>query len=114
MIMTGAEPFFFHGSEDVGVLLVHGYSGTPAELRELGERLHTDNNYTVLGILLPGHGTDPHDLERIKWQDWYLAVEAGVKMLKQTCRKVVVIGMSMGSLLTLMAASELELQWLLW
>jgi len=108
MIMTGAEPFYFPGSEEIGVLLVHGYSGSPAEVRELGERLNKDKAYTILGVLLPGHGTDPHALEHIKWEDWYLAVQAGVKKLKKTCQKVVVIGMSMGSLLTLVAASELS------
>ena len=109
MIISGAEPFFFHGSKKLGVLLVHGYSGSPAEVRELGERLYKQEKYTVLGVLLPGHGTDPHALEHTKWEDWYLAVQAGVRQLQKTCQRVVVIGMSMGSLLTLNAAAEFNL-----
>ena len=109
MIISGAEPFLFHGSNKVGVLLVHGYSGSPAEVRELGEKLYKEERYTVLGVLLPGHGTDPHNLEHTTWEDWYLAVQAGVRQLQRDCDKVVVIGMSMGSLLTLKAAAEFNL-----
>ena len=110
MVMKGAEPYFFSGSEGkMGILLVHGYSGSPAEVRELAERLNQDEGYTTLGVLLPGHGTDPHDLEKVKWEDWYVAVKAGVKKLKLTCPQVVVIGMSMGSLLTLLVSTELKL-----
>lgn len=110
MLMPGAEPYFFPGKpEKMGILLVHGYSGSPAEVRELAERLHNEEGYTTLGVLLPGHGSDPHELMATTWEDWYLAVKAGVQKLRKTCSQVVIIGMSMGSLLTLVAASELKI-----
>ena len=106
MILKGAEPFYFPGN-DHGILLVHGFSGTPGEVRELGEKLHMEENYTVKGILLPGHGTDPHELEHTTWQQWEKAVEQGVLELMDRCSDITVVGMSMGSLLTLVAAANL-------
>ena len=105
-MLKGAEPFFFPGN-DHGILLIHGFSGSPGELRELGEKLHIEENYTVKGILLPGHGTDPHALEHTTWQDWYRAVEKAVLELMEVCQDITVVGMSMGSLLTLMAGANL-------
>lgn len=111
MVMKGAEPYFFPGeSGKTGILLVHGYSGSPGEVRELGERFHKEEGYTTLGVLLPGHGTDPHELENITWEDWYSVVKAGVEKLSQTCSEIVVVGMSMGSLLTLLAGAELPVK----
>jgi carboxylesterase len=107
MIIRGAEPFYFPGNTR-GVLLVHGFSGSPGEVRELGEKLHIEENYTVKGILLPGHGTNPHDLEHITWQDWYKAVENGVLELMNVCSDITVVGMSMGALLTLLVGTNPE------
>ena len=53
MLMQGAEAYYFPGNE-VGIILVHGFTGSPAELKELGEELHKEG-YTVQGVLLPGH-----------------------------------------------------------
>ena len=53
MAKLGAKPFFFKGGSE-GVLLIHGYTGAPGEMRLLGEFLHS-RGYTVLGVLLPGH-----------------------------------------------------------
>ena len=46
--------FFLHGSRDAGVLLVHGYTGAPAEMRMLGNFLQAKGGYTVLGVCLAG------------------------------------------------------------
>ena len=66
-------PFFFEGGPD-GVLLVHGLTATTAEVRPLAEDLHAAG-YTVSGPLLPGHGTQPEDLNHVRWQDWLQTVE---------------------------------------
>lgn len=111
MLMPGAEPYFFSGKKErAGIVLVHGYSGSPAEVRELAERLNQEEGYTTLGVLLPGHGTKPQDLMTVQWEEWYLAVKAAVEKVHATCQDVFVIGMSMGSLLTLVAAQELNLK----
>ena len=98
---TSCETFYFKKSEDIGVLLVHGFTGSPGEMRPLGEYL-TDKGITVKGILLPGHCTSPEDLATKKWQDWVSAVEEGYKSLQQDgIHKIFVCGLSLGGALTL-------------
>ena len=95
------ETYYFRKSDDVGVLLVHGFTGSPGEIRPLGEYL-ADKGITVKGILLPGHCTSPEDLARKKWQDWVAAVNEGYKSLQQEgVYKIFVCGLSLGGALTL-------------
>ena len=58
-------------------------SGTPAEMRLLGDYLQQEG-YTVLGVRLPGHGTEPWALNEIQWQNWYEEVEKGYNRLQQS------------------------------
>ena len=101
-----AGTFFLHGSRDTGVLLVHGYSGAPAEMRMLGNFLQEKGGYTVLGVCLAGHCTTVEALEQTTWPDWYEAVEDGVKALHSHCRHIYIAGQSMGGLLAIKAAAE--------
>ena len=103
-MLQGAEPYFWPGTRGKGVLLVHGFTGSPSELRELGEILHR-KGYTVEGLLLKGHGTDPRDLLEVKAEQWEEQVRQGVAHLKETCVQVTVIGLSMGGLLALYAGA---------
>ncbi|MCD8360145.1 MAG: alpha/beta fold hydrolase [Acidaminococcaceae bacterium] len=104
-LFSGNEEFFFQGSKQ-GVVLVHGYTGAPGEMRLLGEYLR-QQGLTVLGVRLAGHGTTPQELNETKWQDWYQAVEDGVQRLREICGSVAIVGLSMGGLLTIKAAAEL-------
>ena len=83
---SGNEEFFFQGGKQ-GIVLVHGYTGAPGEMRLLGEYLH-QQGLTVLGVRLAGHGTTPQDLNETKWQDWYKAVSDGVYRLQAGCDRV--------------------------
>jgi carboxylesterase len=103
-MLQGAEPYHFAGTNGIGVLLIHGFTGSPSELRELGERLHK-KGYTVEGILLKGHGTTPEDLMQVKAEDWLQQVRDAMEALRKTCRKVVALGLSMGGLLAIYAAA---------
>ncbi|MDU4960987.1 MAG: alpha/beta fold hydrolase [Sporomusaceae bacterium] len=103
-ILTGAEPFFFRGDQR-GVLLPHGFTGSPSEMRLLGEYLR-DQGYTVYGPRLPGHGTRVSDMEKTDWRQWYGAVEDGFHILQSVCQEVSVVGLSMGGILSLLLASE--------
>lgn len=109
LIMSGAEPFLFAGSK-VGVLLIHGFTGSPAAMRGLGEYLNQNQGYTTLGIRLPGHGTHVDDLRRPAWRDWLTTVEDGLNLLRGMCDQVYVAGISMGGVLTLIAASRYQVQ----
>jgi carboxylesterase len=103
-ILTGAEPFKHDGS-DVGVLLCHGFTGTPQSMRGWGEYL-ADRGYTVHAPLLPGHGTTWQEMNRTRWEDWYSCVDAAFRELHETCERVVVGGLSMGATLSLQLAQE--------
>lgn len=97
------EPFSFPGGP-VGCLLIHGFTGSPSEMRFLGNRLAAAG-MTVLGIRLPGHGTTPEDMAQTRWEDWVGDAEAAAVQLGQTCQKVIGIGLSMGGLLALHLAA---------
>ena len=98
------SPFFLEGGP-VGVLLIHGFTGSPPEMRPLGDYLH-QRGYTVSGPLLPGHGTTVEDMNRRKWTEWTGHVEQSLADLQARCETVFVGGLSMGSLLTLYLAAH--------
>lgn len=89
----------------IGVLLIHGFTGSVAETRPMGEYLAA-RDLTVRCPLLPGHGTSPVALTRIAWQDWTGEVEAELQALGQDCDRVFVGGLSLGALLTLWLGSQ--------
>ena len=98
------SPFFFPGGAE-GCLLIHGFTGSPPELRPMGEYL-ADCGLTVSGPLLAGHGTEPQDLARTTWQDWYDSAEKAFQELQRRCRKPFVGGFSLGALLALHLAAH--------
>ena len=99
------RPFLFSGGS-VGCLLIHGFTGTPNEMRGLG-RFLADEGHTVLGVRLFAHSTDPRDMQRAAWRDWAASVEDGYWMLREAVREVVVLGLSMGGALALELAARL-------
>ncbi|MFR9729191.1 alpha/beta hydrolase [Saccharopolyspora sp. MS10] len=103
-VLPGAEPFVHEGSEDIGVLLCHGFTGTPQSMRAWGEHLAAEG-ITVRCPRLPGHGTHWRDLNRTRWTDWYAAAERELAQLAG-CRSIFVFGQSMGGALTLRLAQE--------
>jgi len=99
LIRRGAETFFLQGGAD-GVLLIHGFTGSPAELLLLGKILNAAG-FTVLGIRLAGHGTNEQDLMRTTKENWFNSVLDGYAILQGACEKIFVVGHSMGALLAL-------------
>lgn len=100
------QPFFFEGDaiNDVGVLLLHGFTGSPAEMRPLGEFL-SQQGYAAKAPLLPKHGGMPHDLKGAHWEDWANAATRALHELSREYKHVFVVGLSMGGLLTLHLAA---------
>ena len=102
------SPFFLEGGP-IGVMLIHGFTGSPPEMRLLGNYLH-ERGLTVSGPCLPGHGTTLEDLNQQRWLDWVNHLEAALVDLKTRCDTVFVGGLSLGGLLTLyLAAHQAEL-----
>jgi carboxylesterase len=79
----------------IGVLLVHGFTGSPASMRPWAAYLN-DLGYSVSVPLLPGHGTKPEDLNRVHWREWSQKVETELDVLRKSCQKVFIAGLSMG------------------
>lgn len=100
------KPFDLQGGPH-GVLLIHGFTGSAAHMRLIGEELHR-RGYTVKGINLPGHATSMEDMARTTWQDWLQAAKRAVLEMKETCEKVSVAGLSMGGVLSLLLAEQMD------
>jgi carboxylesterase len=100
---TEAE-FFFPGNRQ-GVLLIHGLTGTPTEMRMLGKGLNLAG-FTVLGVQLAGHCGSEDDLLATTWQDWYRSVEDAAVRLSGQVDQLFVGGLSMGALLALRLAAQ--------
>jgi carboxylesterase len=98
------EPFRL-GTGDAGALLIHGFCGTPPEMRGMGEFL-ARRGFRVHGALLTGHGTTPEQLEQTSWQDWIDSAQAQLDALKKECATVCVAGQSMGGTLGLLLAAR--------
>ncbi len=103
-VMHGAEPFVFEGDE-IGVLVIHGFTGTPQSMRPLGEALHRAG-CTVRGPLLPGHGVSVEAMARSTAREWTGAVERSFADLRARCSRVFVAGLSMGGALALHLAGR--------
>jgi carboxylesterase len=101
-VMAGAEPYSSAGGP-VGVLLCHGFTGSPGSLRPWAEYL-AGHGFSVSLPRLPGHGTTWQDMARTGWQDWLGAVEEAFVSLSAECDQVFVFGLSMGGCLALRLA----------
>ncbi len=84
----------------IGVLLIHGFGGSPRSLHELAHRC-VGAGYTVALPLLAGHGSTPEDMEASRWTEWTADVEQAYGWLRARTEKVFVCGLSMGGTLAL-------------
>lgn len=92
-----------HGGK--GILLLHGFCGSAAQMRYLAEGLHR-LGYTVSAPLLPGHGATAADMRRSCFRDWLDCARCAYAALRQECSFVAVAGHSMGGLLALLLAEQ--------
>jgi esterase/lipase len=106
-VLPGAEPFAFPGGDGpdgrTGVLLVHGFTGTPMSMRPWGEHLAAEG-FAVRCPLLPGHGTRWQDCNLVTEDDWTAAVGEAFDELARDYDRVVVAGLSMGGTLAIRLA----------
>lgn len=102
--MIQSVEYFLPGNR-TGVLLVHGLTGTPSEMRSVGKGLHRAG-FTVYGMQLAGHCGEPDDLLSTGWRDWYRSVDEAATRLLREVDHLFVAGLSMGALLALELAIE--------
>jgi carboxylesterase len=103
-VAPGAEAYHAGGGT-VGVLLIHGFTGSPRSMRDWAEHLVAEG-FRVAVPRLPGHGTSWQELALTEWPDWYGCVERELVALRRSCDQVFVGGLSMGGCLALMLAER--------
>lgn len=109
-IIPTAEPFFLPGDPSKpACLLIHGFTGTPKEMRSMGEFLN-GQGYTCLGVRLTGHATHPDDMVRSRWTDWVASVEDGYQLLRSINQNIFLVGLSMGGVLSLLMSTRLDVK----
>ncbi len=102
--VSDPTPFFFEGGP-VGALLVHGFTGAPAEMRLVGRYLY-QQGLTISAPLLPGHGTNIDDCNQRNWREWTDYIAQELVNLQKRCEIVFIGGLSMGSLISLYTAAN--------
>lgn len=100
------QAFLWRADTHKAVLLIHGFPGTPAEMRSLGEHLHHTHGWTAQGVLLPGFGADLETLPQRTFDDWFNAIECAYLDLRQHHQQVVIAGLSMGGALSINLAAK--------
>jgi carboxylesterase len=101
-VMPGAEAHQHEGGR-TGVLLCHGFTGSPQALRPWADFL-AEAGLSVSLPRLPGHGTTWQDMARTRWEDWFAEVNRAFEELRGTCDEVFAAGLSMGGCLALRLA----------
>lgn len=104
-LIKGAECITDISSREKGVLLLHGFFGTPAEMRYLAKAL-SDGGFSVVAPRYPGHGTAIEEMARSNVEAWYACAREAYIELSSRCRDVYIAGLSMGALFSILLAEE--------
>ncbi len=102
---TDEYSFFFEGSRDKGVLLIHGLTGAPVEMRFVGKMLNR-LGFTVYAPRMAGHCKDIAALEATKYEDWLDSLRQPLDQLKAEVRQVYTAGICVGGAVGLMLAHQ--------
>lgn len=100
------QPFKLGTGED-GALLIHGFPGTPAEVRPIGEFL-AHNGWQVVAPLLPGFGSDIVHLNQRRRTDWIESVTQAWQSMQASCKPRMIVGYSMGAALAMQIAAQFQ------
>jgi len=102
----------FNKESPFGVYIIHGFSNTTYEVKELAEFLGK-NGFHTIATNLPGHGTTIEECNRVKYTDWINHAKKEVAELASKSEKIYLIGCSMGAVLSLYIASIFPLNGLI-
>ncbi len=106
-VLKSALPLYLEGTNGRAVLVQHGYNGYPAEVYKVARRLHAEG-YTVAVPRLPGHATNRKDFQNSNWKLWLDHLRNEYLNLQSRFESVTIVGLSMGSLLAILAAAEFQ------
>jgi carboxylesterase len=107
-ILPNSEPFFKQQSEN-GLLMLHGFTASPFEFKEFSE-VFIEKNFSISVPLLRGHGKKVEELENCQWYQWFEDAKKALFDLRKSCKKVFVIGQSMGGTLALHLAAHYQIE----
>lgn len=105
--MKGGEPIFIDKNSKIGILMLHGFSSTSHEFKDLCPFL-AEKGFTVYAPLMAGHGTNPEDMIRTGPEEWKKSVREAYLKLKEKTGKVFLIGNSFGSNMAFWLAKEFD------
>jgi carboxylesterase len=91
-------PKYYKGNNNVGILLIHGFTASPYEMKDLAEFLN-GYGFSVYNARVAGHGSTPENLNKLTLEDWYESLKYGYFVLKNNNRQIFIIGQSAGALL---------------
>jgi carboxylesterase len=97
--------FYYKGTNNKAVILVHGLTGVPLEMKFIGKALHKEG-FTVVCPLLEGHAKGTKELLKTNWRDWYATIEKTFLTLRERFKKVYVAGICVGGMIGLNLAAE--------
>lgn len=104
-VLEGCESWSAHGTTHIGVAVVHGFTGSPASVRNVAEAMAAAGHHVEVPRL-PGHGTTIDDMLSSEWEHWAEAVRDAYDALAERAERVVLVGQSMGGTLALRMAFE--------
>ena len=105
--MKGSEEIFIDNKSKTGILLLHGFSSTPYEFKELSAYL-SDKGFNICAPLIAGHGTCPSDFMKTSDKDWTKSAINAYLKLKKISNKIFIVGDSFGSNLAFWLTKELD------
>ncbi|MFH0845931.1 MAG: alpha/beta fold hydrolase [Patescibacteria group bacterium] len=105
-IIVGAKEFTLDGKNDTCWYLIHGYSSTPNEMRELANVVFSEFGETVVATRLKGSGEIPSHILNLSLVDWYEQISDEFDVLSKQCKKVNLVGFSFGGALSVRLAEN--------
>lgn len=94
-ILPGAETYYKYNSSEKGVFLIHGFTGSPAEMIPFAKKFE-EKNFSVYCPRLAGHGTDIKDFTNSTMEEWYRSALDQYLEFKSKVKKVYLLGLSLG------------------
>src|SRR6056297_1999556 len=108
-----ADEIQLMGSNKDLIILIHGYTGSPREMSELGHALYEEFNYSIIIPRLPGHGTNADDFQSTDRKDWLRKIYELILNKQNDYENIHLIGLSMGVLISMLASLQFKIKSLL-